>query len=116
MLKLTQWEMRSAVEAEILRVLPNGLVDGEDVAEALRDYETFLILVHNEHPVNATQAARLLGVSVRTFKRIIACHPIPMHSIKPFLRDRVTTYWRQEDVLSLRPYVRRRGEEADDRH
>ncbi len=107
-LGLTVWEIELSVRTGLLQRLPNRRFDDESVRAALADTEAFRTRLAAEHRLNATEAARRLGVSRERFTRVVAdtgLAPVAEEQIRKYGRDLAVRYYRAADVDSLPPRV-----------
>ncbi|WDZ88536.1 hypothetical protein [Nocardiopsis sp. HUAS JQ3] len=107
-LGLTVWEIELSVRTGLLQRLLDRRFDDESVRAALADTETFRTRLAAEHRLNATEAARRLGVSRERFTRVVAdtgLAPVAEEQIRKYGRDIAVRYYRAADVDSLPPRV-----------
>jgi hypothetical protein len=107
-LGLAVWEVELAVEIGLLRRLPDRRFEAAAVAAALADPEGFRSRLAAERRLNATEAARRLGISRQRFARVVeqaGLAPVATEQVDRYATVLTVRYYRAADVETLRPYV-----------
>lgn len=107
-LGLAVWEVELAVETGLLRQLPDRRFEAAAVAAALADPETFRSRLAAERRLNATEAAKRLGISRQRFARVVqqaGIAPVATEVVDKYATVLTVRYYRAADVEALRPSV-----------
>lgn len=83
-LGLAVWQVELAVSSGLLIRLPDASFDPDVHAAALADPERFAAALDGATPLNLTEGARRLGVSVERLRRVIQAAGLEPHSSEAF--------------------------------
>lgn len=107
-LGLAVWEVELAAETGLLHRLADRRFDARTVEAALADPESFRATLAAEHRLNATDAARRLGISRERFTRVVAdagLEPVAEEQVHKYRTVLTVRYYRAADVDALQSYV-----------
>lgn len=107
-LGLAVWEIELAVTAGLLERGADRRFDPEAVARAAADLDAFRALLAREHRLNATEAARRLGISAARFARVVAqtgLAPVAEEQVRKYGRVLTVRYYRAADIDGLAAYA-----------
>jgi hypothetical protein len=111
LLGLAVWEVELAVEAGLLRRLPDRTFDPVSVYAAQADGELFRRILAAERRCDVTESAARLGVSAAAFQRIAAAlTPVATQEIRKYGRTLTVRYYRAADVDALAGHARAESE------
>ncbi|MBP0459929.1 hypothetical protein [Streptomyces montanisoli] len=107
-LGLAVWEIDLAVTAGLLERGADRRFDPDEVRRAAEDLDAFQARLAAEHRLNATQAARRLGISTAQFKRVVVqagTVPVAEEQVRKYGKVLTVRYYRAADVDGLADHV-----------
>ncbi|MER5179111.1 hypothetical protein ABT009_12200 [Streptomyces sp. NPDC002896] len=107
-LGLAVWEIELAAAAGLLERDDDRRFDPEEVARAAADLDAFRARLACEHRLNASEAARRLGISAARWRRVVAqtgLAPVAEEQVRKYGRVLTVRYYRAADVDGLADHV-----------
>ncbi|MFF4571634.1 hypothetical protein [Streptomyces sp. NPDC001410] len=104
LLGLAVWEIELAAAAGLLDRGADRRFDPSEVARVAADLDGFRARLASEHRLNATEAARRLGISPERWRRIVAVTglmPVAEEQVRKYGKVLTVRYYRAADVNSL---------------